>query len=283
MRKLASAAAVTIVLASFRVALAAGIGDVAWNESNLRTLRNSDKSAVARFVNQGQPGWATDIIPAHVGEFGWFDVLGDGNYELVVTLDFSGRDFFNTLVLYWRDSSGRVTSQEIKGWELRDLKKVVRDLNRNGQKELIVPTLLISYSTAETFTWPAVYRLKKGKYVEASRDFSTYYDDEVLPQIDREISGSSAKTIPGLDEPETQAVATLERDQILRVTGRNPTAGLQQAYQWMNSEDPKLLQDAAATFQSIPGHEHEARSASDAAEAAWKRALASRRGAREGS
>jgi hypothetical protein len=32
----------------------------------------------------------------------------------------------------------------------------------------------------------------------------------------------------------------------------------------MNSDDPILLQDAAATFQSVGGHEREMRAASDA-------------------
>lgn len=53
----------------------------------------------------------------------------------------------------------------------------------------------------------------------------------------------------------------MERDKILRVLGRDPTAGLNQAYQWLNSDDPYLLQDAEVTFKEVGGHEAEMRTA----------------------
>jgi len=71
----------------------------------------------------------------------------------------------------------------------------------------------------------------------------------------------------------------MERDKILRTLGRDPTAGLQQAYQWMNSDDPRLLQAAGATFQDIGGHEQEKHAASEA----WMRALDREKAARKGS
>jgi hypothetical protein len=54
--------------------------------------------------------------------------------------------------------------------------------------------------------------------------------------------------------------------------GRNPTAGLQQAYQWMSTDDPYLLLDAAETFKDIGGHQREA----NAATASYTRARCER-------
>ncbi len=62
------------------------------------------------------------------------------------------------------------------------------------------------------------------------------------------------------------------RDKILRALGRNPTAGLQQAYEWMHSDDPDLLQDAAVTFKEIGGHDKEL----SAASASYTRAVCER-------
>jgi hypothetical protein len=44
-----------------------------------------------------------------VGEFTWEDLAGDGRYELITTLDLSGRSFFDYLAVYERDDSGKVS------------------------------------------------------------------------------------------------------------------------------------------------------------------------------
>jgi hypothetical protein len=70
----------------------------------------------------------------------------------------------------------------------------------------------------------------------------------------------------------------MERDKILRVLGRDPAAGLRQAYQWMNSDDPQVLQCAIATFADIGGHERELRAANQALKPAIQRELAVHKG-----
>ncbi len=51
------------------------------------------------------------------------------------------------------------------------------------------------------------------------------------------------------------------RDKILRVIGRNPTAGLAQAREWMKSPDPALVDDAKSVFENIGGHDEDVRAA----------------------
>jgi hypothetical protein len=197
---------------------------------------------------------------------------------LVTTLDVNARAYFNAVVIFSRDSSGKVTSAEIRGSEIRDLGRVVRDLNGDGKHELIIPTQLTEYSSAETVTWPAVYRLENGKYVEVSRDFPHFYDQDVLPEVKKPISGYQAGAGP--PNPARQYALTeliMRRNQILRVLGRDPAAGLQDAREWMKSGDPRFLQAAAATFQSIGGHEDELRAATEA----WERARERERAAHQ--
>jgi hypothetical protein len=58
------------------------------------------------------------------------------------------------------------------------------------------------------------------------------------------------------------------RDKILRFIGRDPTAGLAQAREWMNSPDPVLVDDGKSVFEDIGGRDKEV----NAAKVAVKRA-----------
>ena len=257
--RLANCLALTLALN--RSALAADISGLVWDRANIATLRSFGKADVAQLLT-AITGFALPVKPADIGEFTWADLQGDGKVELVATMDVNGRAFFNALFILWKDSSGKVRAQELDGWMIRDLHKVIRDLNGDGKDELIIPTVLVQYSTAGTFTWPVVYRLENRKYVEASRDFPGFYDDQVLPSLEKQIGDYQSKQEPG--NQEMAAALIFERDKILRMLGRNPTAGLQQAYHWMNTDDPYLLQNAAATFKEIGGHQAELRAAAEA-------------------
>lgn len=59
---------------------------------------------------------------------------------------------------------------------------------------------------------------------------------------------------------------TMERDKILRMIGRDPDAGLQQAREWMKSPDAALVEDAITVFRDIGGHESDLRAATDTME-----------------
>jgi DNA-directed RNA polymerase specialized sigma subunit len=126
--------------------------------------------------------------------------------------------------------------------------------------------------------WPAVYRLKNGKYVEASRDFPSFYISEVLPQLNQQIHEAEARISREPFQQETVAVLEMEKNKILRVLGRDSSAGLQQAYEWMYSDDTQVLQCAIATFADIGGHETELRIARQALPAAELHQMESHKG-----
>jgi hypothetical protein len=91
---------------------------------------------------------------------------------------------------------------------------------------------------------------------KASRDFPKFYDNEVLPDLDREISKEQ-----GDDDQETASTRIMAKDKILRVLGRNPVAGVDHAREWMNSDNMHVVLDAVRTFQDIGGHEEDERAA----------------------
>jgi hypothetical protein len=238
-------------------ALAASQSNFVWGGSQISSLRKLDKAGVAALVNNlADPSIVPGLAAGNIGDFAWKDLGGDGTYQLVVVKDV-GRRFYNALIVYNREKSGKLDAQEIRGWNIQDLSAVVRDLNGDGKDELIVPSQLpcSSYRGAGAIpTWPAVYRLEKGHYVEASRDFPAFYDNEILPKLNSQMSNA---------RNEQQRVwLTMERNEILRVIGRSPTAGLQEAYQWRRSSDPELRADAAVVFCQIGGHQQEIRTLS---------------------
>jgi hypothetical protein len=262
-------------------ALGASITDTPWDQGSIETLRTYDKASVAGFLtgvigNFSGHGDCSCVKPKDIDEYTWADLQGDGKFELVASMDVNGRAFFDALLIFWRDASGKMIYQEVRGGRILDLGRVVRDLNGDGKKELVIPIELVSHSSAGAAIWPAVYRLEKGKYVEASGDFPGFYEDEALPKLKSKIE-NTRRTMTRVGTSETPldleyrqslqgklADLITERNKILRLIGRDPTAGLQDAREWMKSNDPDLLQDAAVTLKDISGHEDEARAASEA-------------------
>jgi hypothetical protein len=262
-------------------AFASDIGARAWNRSNISTLRGADKAAVAEFINSTLKRGSLKVQPSDVTDFAWGNG-GGGNSNLLTLLDFSGRGVINIVTIYSRGPAGKIKSQEIFGWHLDSLGRRLRDLNGDGKDELIVPTEIAApgtwFPSMDTPTWPAVYELEGGRYVDGSRDFPNFYNTEILPALDKSVARLQHEA--GVDSGFGDALAQkiLERDKILRVLGRNPTAGLSQAYVWMNSDDPQLLQCAVATFRDIGGHDEEMRAAQKKIGPAINHEMAARKG-----
>lgn len=268
--------AIVLILAVFtNAAMTSTIAGTSWNQSTVRYLRSVNEADIAQFINDDTTYSAVALSERDIGEVAWRNLEGDNRYQLLVTVDVNDRQLFNALLIFWRDYNGKISYQTIHfdGWGIKDLESAIKDLNGDGKDELIIPTLLISYSTADTFTWPAVYRLEGKRYVEASNEFGSYYEKEIIPGLEKEIGDPQLAPVGALNRDETKAVLTMERAQILRVIGRDPSAGLADAYQWMNSGDPRLLQDSAAVLQKIGGHPKELVTARES----YERALAAER------
>jgi hypothetical protein len=263
--------ALALVLGLASAGFGVEIGDLAWNESNIKTLRAADKAAVAHFMNKLGSGddSITAVKPSDILEFEWVDLAGDGKYELVLTESSGPNAYF--LSIYWQEGPGKFRDQSLPG--AATLKTAIRDLDRDGTDEIVLYVSLDPSGfrgARATPVWPRVYRLHDGEYVDASSDFPEFYTDEVLPKLDQEIAGARRKWPPGSEFETNAAVLEMQRDKILRVLGRDPTAGLAEAREWARSQDPDMIENAIVVFRDIGGHEAEARAAEQASKRAWQ-------------
>jgi hypothetical protein len=279
----------TTILAFASIVFAAGkIGDIAWNESNIKTLRSFDKAAVLRVVQRIDD---SDFSLSYYGEFefDWYPA-GDGKYELAVSSS-TGPDISH-LDIYWRDAPGKFRSQNFGILAFARIEEWYEgagfaDLNGDGKEEIILFEPLDSDDSAIMFrrkfipnaTWPKVYRLRDGKYVDGSRDFSDFYRNKILPQLAQAIVKAQSANAPPWSDPSDNdwqlpernlAALIMCRDKILRVMGRDPTAGLAQARKWVTDSDPVFVDNARIVFQDIGGHDEEVRAAKLATERASK-------------
>jgi hypothetical protein len=231
-----------------------------------------------------QSGSPIVIKPSDVHQFEWVNLADDGKLELAVVSSPSPGPCCAALNIYWQDAPGNIREEGYGN--AGNLKEVIRDLNGDRKKELVLYAYLDSDSYRggihPTGMYPKVYSLKDNKYVEASRDFPEFYDSEVLPDLEKKVKDLRAWIAkPPPSNPARPhalpyaglAAAEMERDKILRMLGRNPTAGLDLARQWVHSDNPDVIEDAAVVFRDIGGYEDEAR----AADAAFKRAFAAQR------
>ena len=245
--------AAILLCALVGAASAAGVADIPWNQSNIAILRGLDKAAVEKLVNDLSVG----DVHKTVGDFTWTDLVGDGRYELITTLDLSGRAFFDYLAVYERDDLGKISVQWFsEETAIGRLRSVIRDLDNDSKKELIIPTLFPSGAYgAESLSaaWPAVYKLENGIYVEASDEFGNFYDTEVLPGLIKNIAEARAKPEPSASDVRKLISSMLEKDKILRVLGRDRSGALAEAREWAASDDPNLAHAGAVVLREMNG------------------------------
>jgi len=279
------------MLAFASAASSAEIDSLPWNESNIKTLRAMGKHAVFRFlIRQEDPDNEMEWTESNIHwDYHWYPA-GDGKYELAIGYA-SGPDIGN-FTIYWQDAPRKIRSQGFSDSGQAGAEWYrgpwAGDFNGDGKTELVQYAPVGRFSPQRTkfipeAEWPQVYRLRDGKYVEASRDFPSFYEKQVLPQLDKAIIQArhnvAAPRPAGISsgDPWVEykirqerylAALIMARDKILRIIGRDPSAGLAQAREWMASSDPVLVDDAKAVFEDIGGHEEDVRAAKVALERA---------------
>ncbi len=215
---------------------AVDISQIPWNRKQAQNLKALNKSTVAEFLtningNFSGHGDCSCVKEKDIGQYGWFDLNSDGRLELVATLDVNGRFFFNDLMIYRQDGPGKISFEEIRGWNIGRLNNVVRDINGDNKEELVIPTELSPYNLVPTFdtsAWPKVYSFDGQRYVDASASFPGFYDSQVLPVLERRIEKTKAQSAEKHQSQYSLALLVLTKDQILHVLGRRLTASEQQ-------------------------------------------------------
>lgn len=257
------------------------IGRTPWTAANISKLRALNEAALSKFCDSLWDRNSIDDWSRDNDKFIWVDLAGDGKYQLVLSEVTRCCGFTH---IFWQDAPGRIREQLYNA--PGDPNGMIKDLNGDGKHELIfigsLDTTGATWGNALTpvATWPMVFRLRGDRYVEASRDFPSLYDREILPPLEKEI-GEAAKSahsnlrkpLPALDSERAEnlrsserhlAVLVMERDKILRVLGRDPNAGLDHAREWLKSDDPQLVGYAVTTLEEIGGHEQELRASKSA-------------------
>jgi hypothetical protein len=278
--------AVIVPVKGGATASAVEIAAIPWDASNIATLRSANVADVERLVCGSEPPcWA------NVDQFEWADLEGNGKYSLVCVWDARGK--VQTISIFQRAASGKIAQQSIDlegyGHE-ENLADAIRDLNGDGKKELIINSGFgEGRDMAETplTQWPLVYRLQRGQYVEASREFPGFYDKEVLPLLEKQIVelqeklGSEAEakasgeavmkeyhwigpdieshTTPAqaqaVKDSEHLAVLQRLRNHILLVLGRRLTAKEEkEPREWLKSSNGTLAWYAEDAFEDMGDH-----------------------------
>ncbi len=169
-------------------------------------IRDLDSSDVEDFHRELQD---EGIVVTRVGDFKWIDLDSDGVYDLLASVDYSGRVFYNTLYIV-KQNNGIFTYQEIPVWNVERMngviddfksgwrgslticfkgcKLIVKDFDNDGYQELIFPQLLTDYRGARPMAfWTAIYKWNGKEFQDESRQFQDFYKSILLPKIETRI------------------------------------------------------------------------------------------------
>lgn len=201
MRKMrAKALCMLIVLASATSSYGQGLLEAAreadWTVQNISRLKQlfPDTSAVNAFVRQL---YGADAVQPNVGEYALVDLRHDGNIQLVVTIDFSGRGFYTTVYIVSK-SGDKLRTHELNtdGADVTDLASRIVDLHHDGTKQIILPRRLGPYEGVSPVPIvPDVHKWDGQRLVKANSEFKDYYATVVLPRLKTALAELSQKRL----------------------------------------------------------------------------------------
>ena len=203
----------------------------------------TEKEQVAAFLSRAGN---QDDVSLRVGDFRKVDLNGDGRPELVATIDYSGREFYNNLAITWQESAGpRV--QTITVWNMESLEGAIQDLDGDGKPEILTQELLTPYLGSRPYAvWTSVQSLAGKEYVEASSRFPAFYRNVFLPALEKKLSElRTAQEKYGIEVTEVALYKAL------RSIGQDREAGLQRALSWSRDPDPLIRIYAVAVLSDI--------------------------------
>jgi hypothetical protein len=189
--------------------------------------------------------------PVTVGDFRFLELLADGHLQLVASVDYSGRAFFNEVVVV-RKNGVRFAIQRIPTFNLEGLGGLILDLDADLKMELLLPTAFTPYLSGPLpqASWLAVYSWTGTIYEDRTSQYSSYYRSTVLPRL----QGSLEAAIREGDEIAIR-LAQIEYDKGERLSGSGDTLGLSTAQALAGSSDPNMRIWAAAVFADIGSSE----------------------------
>jgi hypothetical protein len=169
---------------------------------------------------------------ATICDFVFADLVGDGFYRLVVSLDYSGRRFCNELD-FFSDTSNEVHTIDV--WNVERISDVL--VPSGSHWDLRVPEAITDYEGASCLAIvPYFYSLIGGSVAVTNTDHFREYET-LLAKL------NGPTTVPN-------ACTEVEVDKIERLLGSR-TAGFSRAATWMSSSQASLRRKAVRIFQDI--------------------------------
>jgi hypothetical protein len=228
-----------------RAAPAVTPGDVPWDTSASPNVAGAmwTHDAIAAFLASVTPD-----EPVAVGDFAFADLLGDGRLELVASVDYSGRNFFNTVVIV-RRAGDAYSVQRLPALDVETLTGAIVDLNGDGKQELVLPEPLTPYLGAgePQAKWTAIYSLSGALYVENTAAFAAYYTSNTLATLRGKLVRAEAANATA-----PLAIARIEYDKALRTLPlADPETGVATATTLAADADPRLRILGAAAAADI--------------------------------
>jgi hypothetical protein len=136
-----------------------------------------------------------DLVAPNVGEAYFVDLDKDANLELVATVDYSGRGFFNNVVVVWQQQDKFVWSEtRNNGRSIENLSSHLIDANGDGRPELVLERFMDRYEGAQRVpTETIVYRWQTQGFKDDSDAFPQYYRTNIVPDLEKKLAKASAK------------------------------------------------------------------------------------------
>ena len=102
--------------------------------------------------------------------------------------------------------------RELPGFDPADLNAVLRDLDRDGTYEIVMPQRLGGYAGAANpqAAIPEVFSWKAADFANVSPRHPEFYRDEVLPRLERQLQMLEA--LPASADPSDRAARRAERE-----------------------------------------------------------------------
>lgn len=174
---------------------ATDIASAKWHASAQKELNAApDLTAQAQhLLAQVLPN--ADLVPPTVGEARFVDLDRDGTLELVATVDYSGRGFFDNVVVV-RQQQGHFawTGVSNNGRSIEDLPAHLVDANADGVPELVLEKYIDRYEGAlRVPVETVIYRWGPAGFRDESDAFPEYYRTRVIPQLEEQLAMASSK------------------------------------------------------------------------------------------
>lgn len=191
----------TLTIALLVFASAAQAGDIAvehWGAGQQKALNTTpDLRAQAKHLLQKLLPNA-DLITPTVGEAYFANLEKNSDIELLATVDYSGRGFFNTVVVV-SQHQGRLEWTEVKSnsRSIENLKSHLVDVNGDGVPELVLQRYIDRYEGAHRVPEETVIYRWQGQgshgFKDDSDSFPMYYRTHIVRPLQKKLAQALAK------------------------------------------------------------------------------------------